>query len=232
MDRTGEIREAVNSTSESAFPSITWETHETSTPGATRDFDPHAIARGGLSDLNHHEPGRTDDIGVPGTAPGVRRFANRLCAALSRPTFRQIHGRSPMETTCIVRATMADAADVLGRLIEVEWGRGRNAGRLSIEPFQGVPTELGRPWVADAVLDAYGIRRLRVTVAIFRYGNDRCGIQVRPGIRRPRSSRRLRHCLRSTHGAADRLRELVLAVDFTPPGHAAIAGIPARERAV
>ncbi len=155
-------------------------------------------------------------------APAVRRVANRWSAILSRPTFAQIHGRSPMETIRILRTPSAQAADVLSRSIAIEWGRGIGAGHLSLGPFRAAPSELGRPWVADAILEGYGVRRLRVTVAIFRDGNERCGIQVRPRFRRPRTSRRLRHCLRSTHGAADRLRDLVLAVDFMPPGDTAM----------
>jgi len=229
MEGTGEIREAAASVCGSASSVITWETTAPTSRSGWAAFDAQLVdAARTIDSGDDHIDAR---LIARVAAPGVRGFAHRLCAALSRPTFRQIHGRSPMETTCIVRATMADATDVLGRLIEVEWGRGRNAGRLSIEPFQGVPSELGRPWVADAVLDAHGIRRLRVTVAIFRYGSNRCGIQVRPSIRRPRSSRRLRHCLRSTHGAADRLRELVLAVDFTPPSPAAFADAPLPEPA-
>lgn len=159
--------------------------------------------------------------------PGLRRVGNRWSAALSRPTFGQIHGKSPMETTCIVRASVADVADALNGLADVEWGRGRGAGRLRLEPFRGAPAELGRPWVANATLEAHGARPVRVTVAIFKYGSKRCGIQVRPGFRRPRSSRRLRRRLRSTHGAADRLRELVLEVDFAPPGMGTKAFQPA-----
>lgn len=230
MDRSGETHDATEAAIEPTLPTITWETQAAATANPFRRNGRCAADVTRSSSVDEHDIEAR--LRERAAAPGMRRIAHRLCAALSRPTFRQVHGRSPMETTCIVRATVADAADVLGRLMEVEWGRGRGAGRLSIEPFHGSPAELGRPWVANAVLEAHGIRRLRVTVAIYRYGNDRCGIQVRPGIRRPRSSRRLRRCLRSTHGAADRLRELVLAVDFTPPAQVpAIAGIPSRSAA-
>ena len=124
-----------------------------------------------------------------------------------------------METTLIVWASESEAADVLDHAEAVEWGRGRRSGELCLGPFRAAPGELGRPWVADAILRGYRVRRLRVSVAIFRYGKGRCGIQIRPGYRRPWSSRRLRRCLQSTHRAVDRLGELVLAVDFTPPRH-------------
>ena len=196
MNPAGETRASTESVSPQ-FPAIVWERQSAPSASAFHSFD------------------------QPTLPPGVKRFVDHCCAVLSRPTFSQIHGRSPMETTRIIRASVADAADVLGRVEEIEWGRGRSAGQLRLGPFTSAPGELGRPWVADAILDAYRIRRLRVSVAIVHYGNQRCGIQIRPGFRRPWSSRRLRRCLRSTHGAADRLGELVVAVDFTPPRHAA-----------
>jgi hypothetical protein len=58
---------------------------------------------------------------------------------------------------------------------------------------------------------------LAVCVAIFDDSRDRCVLQIRPGYRTPRGVRRLRRCLASTHEAADRITELLMAVDFAPP---------------
>ncbi len=159
--------------------------------------------------LRHHQG--------PAISPIIVRRINRITAVLTNPTFLQLHGRSPLETSRIATTSVTDAAGVIARNPDVEWGIGRTAGRLSLEPLRVARKELGQPQVADGTLYGNGMRRLRVTVAIYRYGNERCGIQIRPRYRRPRTSRRLRQCLRSTHGAADRLRELVLTVDFMPP---------------
>ncbi len=147
----------------------------------------------------------------------IRRRINRLYAVLTNPTFLQLHGRSPLETSRIATTSVADAAHAIGRSHDVRWGGGRTAGQLLLRPLRVATKELGQPHVADGTLHAHGMRRLQVTVAIYRYGNERCGIQIRPRYRRPRTARRLRQCLRSTHGAADRLRDIVLTVDFMPP---------------
>lgn len=154
----------------------------------------------------------------PRARPVLARIG-RLATLFAAPSFLQLHGRSPMETSRIASTSLADAADALSRSPQVEWGHGRDAGQLRIGSFRTPAKELGRPRIADGTLHAPGVRRLRVTIAIYRYGQDRCSIQIRPRYRRPRTSRRLRHCLRSTHGCADRLRDIVLTVDFAPPRH-------------
>ncbi len=211
MDLTGDTTESAATAPLPLCPTIVWETQGAPAISAFTSFDTRSIGSAARVDR------RAFSTSGGFVAPSIKRRLGRWAAILSSPTFSQLHGRSPMETTRIARASVSDAADVLGRSADVEWGRGRGAGHLCLGPFQAAPKELGRPRVADAVLHGHGFRRLRVTVAIYRYGNERCGIQIRPRYRRPRTTRRLRHCLQSTHGAADRLRELVLAVDFTPP---------------
>jgi hypothetical protein len=222
MDPTGEIRDAGP---EPAQPAMTWEPQRAPSVSSFQNFNPHGVDP---ERRINPDTGDTDSrLGANTTATAIRQLADHWCGALSRPTFGQIHGRSPMETTRIVWASRGEAADALGRSMAIEWGRGRGAGQLHLGPFRSAPTELGQPLVADALLDGHRIRHLRVSVAVFQYGNERCGIQIRPEFRRPRSSRRLRRCLRSTHGAADRLRELVLAVDFMPPRNVATSVRPA-----
>lgn len=137
--------------------------------------------------------------------------------ALSRPTFRQLHGDSPMGTVRFAATSSTDAAAKLAEVRSIELDLERGSGRLTLEPLRAAPTQAGRPWTADAVLHGRGRRPLPVSVAIFAYGSRRCGIEIRPRCRRPWSQWRLRRCLDSTHAAADRLRNLVLAADFTPP---------------
>ncbi|MGB3735383.1 MAG: hypothetical protein WA964_10545 [Ilumatobacter sp.] len=221
MDPAAETREAAELAKSAAWSSISWETPSAQRVHSSahfdhdrfRDHDRRGVGAARWTDLH------SDVTGAPVPGDGMRRHVHHWCAFLSRPTFGQVHGGSPMETTRIAGASVSEAADVLARTTEIEWGRGRNVGDLRLGPFRSHPTELGQPWVADAVVHGHRIRRFRVTVAIFRYGDDRCGIQVRPKFRRPRTSRRLRQCLRSTHAAADRLRDLVLTVDFMPPLH-------------
>lgn len=194
-------------------PPIVWEPTRTVT-GAT--IEPPLTWSYGPTEAPAHARFTTLDLPA---MTSIRRFANRWSALLSRPSFLQLHGRSPMETSRIAATSVADAADVLTRSKDVEWGSGRNAGHLRLGPFKVMPEELGRPRISDGVLYGHGFRRLSVTIAIYRYGNERCSIQIRPRYRRPRGSRRLRHYLRSTHDAADRLREIALTIDFTPPRH-------------
>lgn len=230
MDPTGEARESAGLHPLARCPPIVWETQNTtsSTPIHALDFQRLEFQR--VDQPMIDSAARIDhgafETSARATSSIIRRRVRRWAAILSNPTFSQLHGRSPMETTRIATTSVSEAADVLDRSGDVEWGRGRTAGQLHLGPFRTAPTELGRPHIADATLHGPGLRRIRVTVAIFRYGDNRCGIQIRPEYRRPWSSRRLRHCLQSTHAAADRLRELVLAVDFMPPPDTATA-IPA-----
>lgn len=221
MDRTGETSELAETARSRQGPAIVWETQSAPVISAFTSFDTRVISPTPPVDRGAFNPGSR------AVARFITRRVRRWATVLSGPTFSQLHGRSPMETTRIARASVSDAADVLGRSADVQWGRGRDACHLLLGPFQAAPKELGRPRVAEAVLHGHGFRRLHVTVAIYRYGNERCGIQIRPRYRRPRTTRRLRHCMQSTHGAADRLRELVLAVDFMPPRQTGPVAIPA-----
>lgn len=209
MDRLDECDEAVDNDAPLGT-AIVWE--------AASPVD-HVRDGGFTSGVPRVEKARFGPTTSPGAALIGRRI-QRLASILTNPTFIQLHGRSPMETSRIASTTVSDAADALGRSGDVEWGKGRTAGHLDLGPFRVESKELGQPRLADGVLKGHGFRRLRVTVAIYKYGSERCSIQLRPRYRRPRTTRRLRHCLASTHGAADRLRDIVLTVDFMPPRHA------------
>ena len=145
-----------------------------------------------------------------------RRLA-RLGAQLSSPAPVDLGGRNPADVTRRVGLAAGEAADVLNRTRTIEWDAGRRAGRLSVEPLRSDPDALGDPWVADGVVRRRRTRSLAVRVVIFDDSRDRCVLQIRPGYRTPWGVRRLRRCLASTHDAADRITELLMAVDFAPP---------------
>jgi hypothetical protein len=147
----------------------------------------------------------------------LRRRLARLGAHLSSPTSVDLGGRNPVDVTRRVGVAAGEAADVLNRTRTIEWDAGRRAGHLSVEPLRADPDALGDPWVAEGVVRRRRTRSLAVCVAIFDDNRDRCVVQIRPGYRTPWSVRRLRRCLASTHDAADRIRELLMAVDFAPP---------------
>lgn len=147
------------------------------------------------------------------------RLVLRLVAwhtSLNSPSLNRPQCDGPMGTTRRVATEAHDATAVLDRIGFVDWDSQVGAGRLQLEPFRAVPREPGSPWVAHAVLRGRRTRRLDVSIAIFTYGRARCWIEIRPLYRRPWSRRRLRRCLSSTHCAADRLRDIVLATDFQP----------------
>ena len=145
-----------------------------------------------------------------------RRLA-RLGAQLSSPAPVDLGGRNPADVTRRVGLAAGEAADVLNRTRTIEWDAGRRAGRLSVEPLRSDPDALGDPWVADGVVRRRRTRWLAVRVVIYDDSRDRCVLQIRPGYRTPWGVRRLRRCLASTHDAADRITELLMAVDFAPP---------------
>ncbi len=191
-------------------PATTTRTSSNTTATTNSTYDARFLP--GVDGGRHHA---RSDVRWP------KKWVENWLEALSRPTFGQLHGGSPIETTRFATTSGAEAADMLDHTTAISWDDGRDSGRLLLEPFRAAAAEFGRPWIADATLHGVKMRRLRVSVAIFDHGTGRCGIQIRPGYRRPWSSRRLRRCLRSTHSASHRLRELVLAVDFTPPGRPA-----------
>ena len=147
------------------------------------------------------------------------RLVLRLVAwrpSLHSTSFHRQHCDGPMETTRRLATAAHDATAVLDRIGFVDWDSLVDVGRLQLDPFRAVPREPGSPWVAHAVLRGRRTRRLDVSIAIFTYGRARCGIEIRPLYRRPWSRRRLRRCFASTHCAADRLRDILLATDFHP----------------
>lgn len=147
----------------------------------------------------------------------VRRRVARLGAQLRSPAPTDLGGRNPADITRRVGLAAGEAAEVLTRTRMVEWDAGRRTGRLSVEPFRSDPDAPGDPWVAEGVVRRTRTRSLAVCVAIFDDSQDRCVLQIQPGYRMPWSVRRLRRCLASTHEAADRITELLMAVDFAPP---------------
>lgn len=147
----------------------------------------------------------------------LRRRVARLGAQLSSPAPVDLGGRNPVDVTRRVGVAAGEAADVLNRTRNIEWDAGRRSGHLSVEPFRADPDALGDPWVAQGVVRRRRTRSLAVCVAIFDDSRDRCVLQIRPGYRTPWGVRRLRRCLASTHEAADRITELLMAVDFAPP---------------
>lgn len=150
-------------------------------------------------------------------AARVRRRVARFGAQLRSPAPTDLGGRNPADITRRVGLAAGEAAEVLNRTRIVEWDGGRRTGRLSVGPFRSDPDALGDPWVAEGVLRRRRTRSLAVCVAIFDDSQDRCVLQIQPGYRTPWSVRRLRRCLASTHEAADRITELLMAVDFAPP---------------
>lgn len=135
---------------------------------------------------------------------------------LRRSLFLRQQCDGPLETTRRVASSLDDAMAVLDRIDSIDWNSTVGTGHLDLEPFRSTPGEAGIPWVASAVLRGRRTRRLNVSVAIFTWGSGRCGIAIRPRYRRPWSRRRLRRCLNSTHAAADRLCDIVLATDVHP----------------
>ncbi len=154
---------------------------------------------------------------MPGFVARLGRRLARLGAQLSSPAPVDLGGRNPADVTRRVGLAAGEAADVLNRTRTIEWDAGRRAGRLSVEPLRSDPDALGDPWVADGVVRRRRTRLLAVRVVIFDESRDRCVLQIRPGYRTPWGVRRLRRCLASTHDAADRITELLMAVDFAPP---------------
>ncbi|MFK7916755.1 MAG: hypothetical protein AB8G14_01645 [Ilumatobacter sp.] len=189
-----------------------------STPGATIEH-PTIVwnaTHGAAREIDHEWANPVPDRRDPLLAAVLDRFDD-FGNALTKTTFNQQHGVSPMETARFVSTAGPNAADVLARIRSLEWEGASCAGSMSLGPFRVAETELGTPWLAQARLHHRRARDLDVSVAILPDGPVRCRIEVRPEFRRPWTIRRLRRCLQTTHAAADRLRELVLSNEVRRP---------------
>lgn len=164
--------------------------------------------------------------GGGGTSVGHRfgrwfvRVADRLSSS------QQDSLTYPMVVTRRIKASAPEATAVLSRAHTIEWGDGRSARRLAFEPLHRDQRALGGPRVAEAAILGRWARTLPVSIAIFDGRRDRCIVQIRPGYRRPWGIRRRRRCQAAAHDAADRVIELILAVDYRPPDGWYVDGRP------